>query len=159
MRRFYQTPPLKAGIYIEDMARLWRVRGGGWLKGKSIFQTQQGWQIQELTETVTTHRGPTQVQTRQSPSTKKGRQTQSLTSKLVTIATCWERDNQLSPVECHGACQPHPRATWLLRSNWSRQNGLLRFLSVVGLFVLLFCLWDFCFNLFCFDFFAYFWER
>lgn len=46
-----------------------RVRGGSWLLGSCLFQTQQAWYTYKLTETVAAHTIPVQVQTRQNPST------------------------------------------------------------------------------------------
>lgn len=53
-----------------------RARDGGWRQENNIIQTQQDCYTWELTETMTAHTEPTQVQAWQNPSTEKERWTQ-----------------------------------------------------------------------------------
>lgn len=73
----------------------------GWLQRNSVFQIQQDWCTYELTETVTAHTGPTQVQARWGLKTEggKGPGVSPLTNTLSAINSCWQRGNQCSPME------------------------------------------------------------
>lgn len=62
--------------------------------------------------------------------TAKGKWTQSppLTKQLLTIDSCWKREEKLSPKDCHLLYQLHSMSGPALKSSCRAQNGLQGFL-------------------------------
>lgn len=83
--------------------------------------------------------GLAQIQSRQYPSTEKGKWTQGpiLTKKLSAADTCWQRVNQFSTTECHWVDPPHSRASLMGKSNELIKTKSMCFCEL------------FCFILFC----------
>lgn len=83
----------------------------------------------EFTETTAVLIGPVQVQARWGPSTdwewKVNMGAPPLTKELVGIGSCWQRENQFPPNECHWVYQPFSRADPMSRSSWPTQNSMI----------------------------------
>lgn len=101
--------------------------------------------------------GLAQIQSRQYPSTEKGKWTQGpvLTKKLSAADTCWQMGNQFSTTECHWIDPPHSRASLMGKNNELIKTKSLCFVN----FFVSFCFAIFLSYMFCYDFhYVFLWE-
>lgn len=66
-----------------------------------------------------------------------------LTKKLFAVGTCWRKENQFPPMECHWAYQLHSWAGAMSRGIGQHNTDLMNFLKV---FVCLFVCFSLCLN-------------
>lgn len=90
-----------------------RKRGGGWLQGNSMIQTQQDWCTYELTETVAEQQDLHRFKSDKIPTERRRvrrHELLPLIKKLFPIVSFWEKGSLFSTMECHWVYQPPPRA-------------------------------------------------
>ena len=94
------------------------------------------------------HKTQTNASQTKSPMWRKGSGyiVSPLNKKLFAVDSCWERENQFSPVEWSWVYQPHSRAGLMLRSRWPIRMDSMFVCLFVHDFVVFFALFS-CFYL------------
>lgn len=133
--------------------RRWKIvkaRGDGWLEGNGVFQIQQSWCICEFTETTTAYTRPTQVQTRQNPSTEEEKWTHCLTPNKCNCYPLGKRKSFLFNVVSREYQLCFWEGPWpgvIGHSKWT----WFFFLCALWFGLDIFCLIDFLFIFTCFS--------
>lgn len=127
--RNFGTSSSKWGVFIKSLPsglrdlcerggrKIVGATGDGWLQGNNVLQIQQDRCPCDLTDAMAVctrlhgfmpHGVPLALRE------TSGQGVQHLTKILFATDTCWQRENEFSPVECHCVFQPYSGAIILL---------------------------------------------